>query len=273
MDEANLYKLSSPVISPMCMYYLSNAVEGVTHGTMVAPIMVRTKESKNVFRCLEPASGYGGWYLKDQFFVINPMYRFIPYGTVLLCARQNKTWPYNMTEISQAYDPFHLEPMCSYFITWTLPVPYTTPLYIFKKGNNVIPSFDNTPPGSGWEKGSISPLFVLTKEPRKTTVLPKKGWFNIKDGVPQFKFTNYSGRCIPDPDGVTLEECTVKDNEKNIRPISLLDYLNKIKKIGEKKKKRIPKFFEKSHSLVVSIILVIFLSVLLGIIIYLFHKK
>jgi len=266
-------KTSSPIITSVCIYYLSSPAEGVTYGSIVTPVMVRTTEGKIVFRCIEPARSYGGWYIDDQFFAINPMYRFIPYGTSLICVAQNEAWPYNTTDVSRVYDMFHPSPTCSYFITWTLPVPYTTPLYIFKKGNNTMPSFDKKPPDPGWEEILISPLFVLLKEPRKTTILPEKKWFKMKDGFPQFRFKNYFGRCIPDPDGTILEDCTVEHNEKNILPTSLLQYLKEEEQMKTKARDIVPKFLKKSRPIYVSIILVVFLAVLLGIIIFLFSKN
>ncbi len=266
-------KMSSPVITPLCIYYLSNLSEGITHGAIITPIMMRTKEGKNVYRCIEPPKTYEGWYLGDQFFAINSMYRSIPYGTSLICATQNEEWPYNMTKVSQVYDPFHIESTCYYFITWTIPAPYTTPLHIFKSGNNSIPSFSKSPPGPDWKEITISPLYVLTKEPRKTTILPEKKWFKIKDGFVQFKFRNYFGRCVPDPDGVELERCTVEHNEKNIIPTSLLQYLRNEEKMKAETRNTVPRFFKKSQPIYVSVILGVFLAVLLGVIIFLFRKN
>jgi len=114
-------------------------------------------------------------------------------------------------------------------LTWLEPVPYATPLYIYKDGNGIYPSFIKMN-SKRFEELNFSPIYVLTKEPKKSTIRPEGNedlhdYFLIESGVPQFRFEKYMGRCVPNPRGEKLEFCTLMNDLNLIRPQTLLDYL------------------------------------------------
>jgi hypothetical protein len=161
------------------------------------------------------------------------MFRPIPLGTKLFCAKRKGSFPYNTMENIFVYDPYKYEKLCNYFITYNQPVPNTVPLYLHKLNNNIFPSFDKNPPSShsGWKQSSLSPIFVMTEE----TVGPDPD---------KIKFHCVNDRCLPI--GITkindiyddiykiarpLGECVVMcgeiDVSYSVTPIDLLENISK----------------------------------------------
>ena len=130
-------------------------------------------------------------------------------------------------------------PSCVGFITWSQPVPYTTPLYFFEKEDSVFLSFSDKGNDKDWVQSSFSPLYVLTKEPTPTTIYvgdDNKKWFKMdENGHPQFKFVNENGRCIPHPDGNDFLDCSLRHDLDYVRPTSLLEYLRQNNKKQSRK--------------------------------------
>jgi len=145
----------------------------------------------------------------DKFYVIDPKFRPIPSYMSLFCIKSDNSYPYGINSFQQIYDPFNIDDNCLLFITWMEPVPYSIPLYIYKIGNIIYPSLKIN---SKLTEIDISPIYVLNE---------KK--FEKWNKVPQFRFSNYMGRCIPDPtNGVSIQNC-VKHNKN--KPQTLLEYL------------------------------------------------
>jgi hypothetical protein len=158
-----------------------------------------------------------GWKKDREFFVINPMYRPIPNGCNVLCARLNKKYPNNVVGLEKVYDFFNMERDCIYMIAWLRPVPYSTPLYAYVEQYGVELSFDFF---SDRKLADVSPIYVMTAEPTKNSVMRDGRWFRDV-----FFFSNYMNRCIPDPDGFSLDECNVENIIQLKKPMSLLEYI------------------------------------------------
>lgn len=266
--------LQPPLMVTMCIYYRNNSNQEVYQSYIGAPVLVPDKENNVKMVCMEPNTAYQGWYPAERFYAINPMFTPIPSYFRLICAKRNLSGEknYNTLSVVTNYDPFNINDECIYFLTWTLPTPYTTPLYVYKSGGGILVSFKkrNLP------TAFLSPLFVLTEKPKENTILPgPKKWFNkMKNGTPDFLFRNDNGRCIPEPGGISLEECTLQTNLQMQRPLSLLDILKK-ESLAEKQVSniyKIPNFFKKTNNFVITVVITI-LFITLGIVIYLIINK
>ena len=262
-----------PIIIPVCIYHRDSSSGGTTQGYLGTPGI--DESGKQVLMCAEPAVSYQGWYKAGNFYGINPMFVPLPSYMRLICALQSRTAErnYNTVDISTQYDPFDDQPNCVYFLTWTLPVPYTTPLYLYNSSNGVLPSFEKR---DDLKKNSLDTLYVLTDEPMEHTIfVDKKKWFKKwKDGTPNFLFKSYMGRCVPEPDGVPLEQCTLTHNLNMIEPTSLLQNLQKMAKDNKSKFSRsVPRFFKKVGIPWVAIIFGIFLLALFVVLFTVFKNK
>lgn len=198
----------------------------------------------------------------SQFYVVNPDFRPIPTGMALFCIKNS----HNSTiSIRPIYDPFDISEQCLRFITWTEPVPYTTPLFIYTYGDNTIISITDTPPSPEYER--VEPIYVLFHPNVKNIIRISsfnKNFFNTDDfGEPAFRFSGYQGRCIPDPNGLTLGECVVLHNKNIISPelehkeSTLLNYLEY--KYGREKERN--PFVNVPLILVVILILLLLISI------------
>jgi hypothetical protein len=188
----------------------------------------------------------------------------------MMCARQRVAFPYNTVDISQVYDPFDVRKLCVNFITWMEPTPYTTPLYIYKMGDGVFATFEEH---KELERKLISPIYVLTKKPNAHTIfIDKKNWFNIVNGIPDFKFQEYMGRCDPNPDGKSLGDCVVGNATGLVKPLSLLKYLENVES-NEKDGYTVPKLFQKTGIIFASIVLIVFLVALFAVVWLLFKNE
>lgn len=273
--ETNPYKDNiKPVglINKYCIYHQDNISSNL--GLIKTAVRIRDDNGDEEIECkLEKTMVK--WNIYDGFYAINPMIQPIPSGMVLLCSKRNKSFPHNSTSLRIVYDPFFLEDDCIYFIAWTKRVSYTIPLFIYgEDGNNIYPSFkklDNMP-----EILDLSPIFVL-EDPNNNKslndVYNKKNF--IKNNKVVFTFKSYQGRCIPDPDGVSLSRCMVLNN-KNItdlehggKPPTLLEHLLRLDK---ERNVNIPLIFEKVPTYLIGIILLIFTIAFLTCIFLLYTK-
>ena len=256
MDDKYLDKIPDiPIFTPICMY-MHESNEHL--GYLGTPMPVR-KEKGIFFECGINTSidTYQGWKYTGRFYGINAMFRPIPSYMSLMCAKKVQAFPYNSVDVQQAYDPFHIEPDCVNFIVWMEPNPYTTPLFIYKTEQGVYSTFENL--NHKLTRLQLSPIYVLTETPTPLSIRPDKRWFKIVDGIPQFKFKNYQGRCIPDPDGVDLLECSIYHDINLIKPLSLLQYM---KAIEGKESPIVDTVVTKTNTFVILIVLVIFLLTL-----------
>jgi len=247
-----------PLMVMMCIYHRNN------QSYISLPVIQPGKE----IVCESPG---GGWTAVEQFYAVNPMFIPIPSYFRLICAKRSMSAEKNYMTLSVTsnYDPYNLDSDCVYFLTWTQPTPYTTPLYIYESGDGILVSFEKK---ENMTQSFLSPLFVLTAEPKNKTIFPgdSKKWFKMDNGVPQFRFINDSGRCIPDPDGGTLEQCAVSNKIMKQRPMSLLDILE-----SENKKKKggnVLGVFQNINTVIITIILCLFI-ISIGLILFFVLRK
>lgn len=209
-------------VVPMCLYR-----KGQYDSYISLPTKVR-KNNQTVLECpplpdMEPITIFYG---------LNPDIRPIPPGNVLMCVKNIPEE--NVTiDIEPIYDAFNIDEKCFRMMVWLDPVPHTTPIYVFKKGNSMHLSLTNDAP-EGYKALYFSPMYVLI-DPRQEAIRTKGHKnqnykdFKIVDNQPEFLFSGYQGKCIPDPNGISLGECivlNVKDimNPNNKEP-TLINYL------------------------------------------------
>lgn len=192
--------------------------------------------------------------LFSRVYVINPTFRPIPPGMVLFCATGNDSETFTTISLKTLYDPFNVDNNCTRFIAWIDPVPYTTPLYIFSYGSDYFISFNKEPPSPEYSQIELSPIHVLVDSSS----------FRKNNGIPQFKFSNYHGRCIPDPNGSRLSQCIQSNKANYAEEPSLLNYLR------SKNKKETNPFNNVSWFVLIFLVFLFIAS--LGIIVYKKYK-
>ena len=172
-------------ILPFCIY--NNAKSNNTYMSRVLNSQVNSylqdgnKRSRIV--CLPTINN---WELISTFYAINPIFRPIPVGMKIFCAEINQSYPYNTIDVTLMYDPYNIKQNCTYFITYSQPVPNTVPLYFHKQINNVVASFNPNPPtySNTWTQTQISPIYVMTKE-------------TVGHNYNNIKFICNNGSCLP----------------------------------------------------------------------------
>ena len=211
------------------------------------------------------------------------MVRPIPTGLKLINAKKLGKYPWSTKDVKYAYDPFNIQKDSVSFITWTQPVPGTVPLYLHVTPEKTsYPSFDPNPPcdPTGWTQDILSPIYVLVdSETHETNTdanlneLPK--WKKNGNNIPIFKFKGEDNRCVPDLNGVSIEECFLTTDEDILHindrfgPTSLLTTLaiDQVKK--HESKKYIEKFFRKLPPYAIMIVLLLFIISLIACIVIL----
>lgn len=136
--------------------------------------------------------------LASIFYVIDPEITPLPYGTELFCVEQDDF----VRDVSEMYDPFNRDRKCLRFLGWNDPAPYTTPVFLYKKLDGV---FISETPLVGEEELVFSPIHLLK--------LRSNG--SLRDLKKPLGFSNYIGRCLPDPNGTSIEECLKINTTKN----------------------------------------------------------
>lgn len=224
----------SDTIIPICVYYNNTGKSFL--GSSIFQRKNDGKGKETLYSCPRP---YPGWRYIEDIYGVNPMYFPIPIYMSLICAVQSEQGEkqYSTTVIRNQYDPFKNDKKCVYFLAWTTPTPYTTPMYVYENGEV---SFERKKKEND-NVGQLKIVYVLTKHPKKGTIfVGKKNWFPIQaNGIPDFKFSSYMGRCVPDPNGEDLKECTLRHDLNLVRPKSLLDVLNsdEVDRVSVKEKK------------------------------------
>ncbi|MBS0627380.1 MAG: hypothetical protein JSS09_04140 [Verrucomicrobia bacterium] len=164
--------------------------------------------------------------LVTNFYVINPAVHPIPSGADLICIENGNNVSSN---IRQLYDPFNVDENCTRFIAWMEPIPYTTPLYFMKNGNELYISFQKD---SKFPLADIPAVYVLldpritdvyrVPPPQQPEVQGGKTTFEINpDNTPFFTFSGYQNKCIPNPNGDHLGRCIVI-TEKDVGNVSYI---------------------------------------------------
>jgi len=165
--------------------------------------------------------------LEFQYFiyVISPDFRPVPYGTEMFLV---KTTEKSISSIQEFYDPFNQDEPGMKFLAWNDPAPFTTPLYIYKRGNVIFLSIEKL----GEPEVLFSPIHILT-DPKlgffRTIPVEKKGE-EFKFGVGTdfgFRFSGYKGRCLPDPGGESLQSCVSRGIPKGKQPLFLNDLVKR----------------------------------------------
>lgn len=128
------------------------------------------------------------------FYVIDPEIKPLPYGSELFCVEQDSTGI--VKNVSEMYDPFNRDRKCLRFLAWNDPAPYTVQVFLYIRPTGV---FITTEPTQGERELVFSPIHLCTKD------LP---------------FSNYNGRCLPDPEGTSIEKC-LKKNSIGKQPLFL----------------------------------------------------
>lgn len=206
------YSKSTEIV-PLCLYHNENH----TVGYIGFPEKIR-KGDKTVLQC----EGKQGMTPVARFYVFHTDLRPIPYGTALFCAKDTADASFLTTNLEIQYDPYNYEENCVSFITWVEPVPHTTPLYIFKSGQRILPTFSRSEVPQDYVELDFSPIYVLMHPNDKGYYRvhgeSDKG-FAVVDGEPQFRFYGEHRRCIPSPDGnMTLDQCMVLEGRNILQP-------------------------------------------------------
>lgn len=266
-------------IIPYCIYHYIDMNTNTYHGYIGEPSIVN-KNGNIIYKCLNNTNGNGydnRWVLYGSFFVVSPMVRPIPRGLKLINANKAGKYPYNTESVKYSYDAFNVEPNSVSFLTWTKPVQGTVPLYIhITPSGGVYPSFDKTPPRTeGWTKDIISPIYVLVDP--NNYVGESSNLFQYerdKNDIIQFKFKQNQGRCVPDPTGISINQCFLLTDEmdellSDVHPKSLLQMVKK-----DQKEQSIESFFKTLSPIIISITILFFvLSLIICIVILLNNKS
>ncbi len=219
-------------ILPYCISYGDNAT------AYLGPPSV-TQDDGELVCDIKPL--YGG-ALYGSFYAVSPLVRPIPYGMQLYCAERADSAPYTTVDVKLVYDIFDLGDDnggwggCTMFMAYPQPVPNTVPLYLHKKGDSLVPSFEKEPPTDYEEWGKASggsPIYVMTPE----SVGMEASTMN------DTKFKCVSGRCLPWIDGenedlfgvskrpaVRLRDCVVLCDElysRGFPPTSVLNVVER----------------------------------------------
>jgi hypothetical protein len=207
-------------IVPLCLYKRTDRL-----GSYIgSPTKIR-KNGETILACQEKPDTQ----LILKFYAIDPEFPVVPPGMVLLCAKDTPTDDFTTIALTQVYDVFDYEENCVRFFAWLEPIPHTTPLHIWQNGDLIYVSLQNEIPALNYTQVYFSPIYVLI-DPRIENVVRIPGFssdkFSVQDDKPQFRFSDYQGRCIPDPNGLPIKECLANIlSTKTQKNLTLLDYL------------------------------------------------
>jgi hypothetical protein len=265
---------------PFCIYYKINPEmnenEGVGESTTYishvgAPEMVVNNDGSDIsFECMKTTFIYSSWFEYATFYALNPQFRPIPKGMILLCAEWKRGDPYNTVNIKHVIDPFYVnvsvdfDSGCIYFYAYDRPVKGTVPLNLFMNSEGLFPTFENEPPKSRTEKWTKSPLEKIYVFAPGRTSLTTKIPLTVED-INSMKFINKNDTCIPiikgeesDAKGEkiynNIGECVV--DYSNFPIVSLLDMI--VERTNIQNKNKIKKIFNDIPQIYTSIILAIF---------------
>jgi len=154
---------NSNYILPFCVYHKFDRSTNSLYGY----IGNSQKDKNGEFKC---ESYKNDWELMGTFYAVNPTIRPIPPGMNLFNVKRNEGFPYNSTELTIDYDFYFIKKDSVYFLTYgNIINKFTVPLYFFKNGQNLLPSFykpDSTKKKfwDEWTELELSPLYVITEK-------------------------------------------------------------------------------------------------------------
>jgi hypothetical protein len=275
-------------IVPFCIYHLIDTQTNTYVGYIGygAKTVVNNKE---ILRCQAPNIKYGRYKIYGSFYAITPLFRPIPSGLKLINAVQQKYHPYGTSDIKYEYDIFDKNNTNSInFLTWLQPVRNSVPLYIYNTpGGTSFPSFKKNPSyynkSLGWSENEISPIFVLVDKdaylsnPDSTPQSFQN--FKTKNGTLNFKFSNFNGRCVPDPNGNSISECLLiydedilyQRNGSELNPLPLLKMIT-LQNANVEHIKNYEKYYKYLKQYPINVGILIFLISLITTIIFLIKK-
>lgn len=267
----------APEILPYCIFHRVSADDGSQTGYIGPPSV--TQEGK--YECLNDALNRGNLY--GHFYAVSPILRPMPLGMQLYCALRADSAPYSTVDVKMIYDLYNRDDAqgdwggCTVFMAYTQPVPNTVPLYLHKRYDALVPSFDKNPPtnNDGWGKASGgSPIYVMT--PESVDKPPEK--------MNDVKFKCVSGRCLPwvagkyqDVFGAgsferSLRECLVTCDEIPTRGFGPTSALDVLQRDSVSSPSGIPYMFKKVHPLAIGCIVALFVAVL-AVVMILMNRK
>ena len=148
---------------------LYHHVDKLHHCNIVTPTKIKYKNGTYKYEVLDPIDKY--WKSAGIFYAVNPLFRPIPEGMKLFCAKKNKHYPYNVMSIDIVYDVYDDSCDGTYFITYSTPVPNTIPIYTWISKNGAFADFDTSSPPSErdnphtdtklWHGTTINPIYVM----------------------------------------------------------------------------------------------------------------
>jgi hypothetical protein len=268
------------IIAPFCILQYNDPDTSTYFGFINYSTRIQQGDVTEKLECTQSPRQYGKWKVTGSFYAFSPMIRPIPTGLKLINAKKLGKDPWSTKSIQYAYDPFDIQQDAVSFMTWTQPVPTTVPLYLhITPEETSYPSFNPYPPGNprGWTQNKLSPLYVLVNPMTHSTKIdanlqPLLEWKFDPSGQPMFMFRGIDNRCVPDPDGVTIEECFLMTDEDILQvnehagPTPLLTRL----RLGEKENdKPIGNFFRELPPYAITICVALFVISLIACIIVL----
>lgn len=197
-------------IIPLCLYENHNGNKLIDY-----PNLIR-KDGQDNYVCVPKE----GCRLLHKFYAVNPDYRPIPTGMGLFNV---DNVGHETIDFDRVYDIFNPDHKGIKFLAWMAPVPYSSPLYITTQRSGTILTLNENSKKIATnisldrpDNASYATVFVLFDNDADVRKILNDGRkFKVVDGVPQFLFKGYQGRCIPDPDGMELDKCVVLYN-KNV---------------------------------------------------------
>ena len=160
---------------------------------------------------------------KITFYTIDKDLRPIPYNSTLVFFLNNADG--TLKSITIAYDPYDKVQDAQYMLVWLQPVPYSTPLNIYKTATGIYLSFqnENLPPAVP------ETMYVLTSPDQHLPSIYAANTFKVINGDPKFTFSRDFGRCIPDVNSsMNLAEClrNFRISDKDITLIDTIGFEN-----------------------------------------------
>jgi hypothetical protein len=271
------------IITPFCILQYNDPLNNIFFGFINYPTRIHTDNGIQTLECADKPHEYGKWTVSSTFYGFSSMIRPIPNGLKLINANKVDKDVWKTENIKHSYDPFNIKNNSVSFMTWTQPVSSTVPLYLhITPDNTSYPSFDKNPPSNqkGWTENKLSPLYVMVNpetHPIKVDAnlysFPK--WEIDEHNRPIFKFKSSDGRCVPDINGTSIQECYLLTDEDvlhindDVGQTDILTRLKLIKIKNETDREKVRNFFLKLGPYKIVIIMSLFIVSLVSCIILL----
>ena len=267
---------------PFCIYYKEDKNSNIIYSHLGAPELIVDNDGENPrYKCMDMSLLYRGWKPYGVFYGLDPQFRPIPRGMILLCARWRRGFPYHTFEVRHLTDPYNLEQDlysgCMYFFAYDHPANNTVPLYFYtfkmpiQHDDILLPSFHRDmsklpQPGKDngvhieWERAPIPVVHVIAPD-RTTEECPT---CLTQEDIKKIKFSNVNNACVPDMNGKydSIGDCIVTSNtSKNSNLLQMVAD-------DAKKDTGIRKFFKSIPNYGTSIILAVFVFSFLMVIMF-----